>query len=72
MAESSKPIICSALATVPPGHRRYRVRGLIVGRQQPVMYILAKSEDEAKTAYVSELGLQDQADIRFVVGVTPN
>lgn len=71
MADASKPVICSALAPVPPGQRRFRVRGLIDGKRQPVLYVLAASEADAKAAYVEELKLSP-AGLEFVVGVTPN
>ena len=47
MADESKPIICSALTQVPAGMRRYRVRGVLAGKRQPVLYILARSDEIA-------------------------
>jgi hypothetical protein len=73
MAEQTKPVVCSALAPVPAGQRRYRVRGLLDSKRLAVLYVLALSEDEAKAAYVEELNLHDQVErLTFMVGLTPN
>lgn len=65
--------ICAALDPVPPGMRRFRIRGLLGANKQPlsVRHVLARTQADAEAAYVADLGLDGAAEIKFVVGITP-